>query len=82
RVTLRAEAFGRPRLLADLTETIASQGAAVVSADVEPPREQRVRHTYTLQLPDATGLPALMRAMRRVPGVYDVTRAVRPVTTG
>lgn len=82
RVTLRAEAFGRPHLLADLTETIAAEGAAVVSADVEPPREQRVRHTYTLQLPDAKGLPALMRAMRRVPGVYDVTRAVRHVTTG
>ncbi|MGP3977899.1 RelA/SpoT family protein [Streptomyces sp. 8N114] len=77
RVTLRAEAFGRAHLLADLTETIAAQGAAVVSADVEPPREQRVRHTYTLQLPDAAGLPALMRAMRQVPGVYDVTRSVR-----
>ncbi|MBO8189054.1 RelA/SpoT family protein [Streptomyces spirodelae] len=77
RVTLRAEAFGRPHLLADLTESIAAQGAAVVSADVEPPREQRVRHTYTLQLPDAAGLPALIRAMRRVPGVYDVTRSVR-----
>ncbi|MEU5832931.1 HD domain-containing protein [Streptomyces diacarni] len=77
RVTLRAEAFGRPRLLADLTETIAVHGAAVVAADVEPPREQRVRHTYTLQLPDAAGLPALMRAMRRVPGVYDVSRSAR-----
>ncbi|MCT2590592.1 HD domain-containing protein [Streptomyces sp. N2-109] len=75
RVTLLAEAFGRPQLLADLTETIAAEGAAVVSADVEPPREQRVRHTYTLELPDPTGLPALMRAMLRVPGVYDVTRA-------
>ncbi|AXK33371.1 bifunctional (p)ppGpp synthetase/guanosine-3',5'-bis(diphosphate) 3'-pyrophosphohydrolase [Streptomyces armeniacus] len=82
RVTLLAEAFGRPQLLADLTETIASEGAAVVSADVEPPCEQRVRHTYTLHLPDATGLPALMRAMRRVPGVYDVSRAVRRVPAG
>ncbi|WP_181764566.1 RelA/SpoT family protein [Streptomyces albidus (ex Kaewkla and Franco 2022)] len=79
RVTLRAEALGRPHLLADLTEIIAAQGAAVVSADVEPPREQRVLHTYTLQLPDAAGLPDLMRAMRRVPGVYDVTRATRPL---
>ncbi|WP_418959513.1 RelA/SpoT family protein [Streptomyces tritici] len=77
RVTLVAEAFGRPRLLADLTEAIATAGAAVVSATVEPPTEQRVRHTYTLQLPDAAGLPALMRAMRDVPGVYDVSR-VRP----
>ncbi|MBA0051954.1 bifunctional (p)ppGpp synthetase/guanosine-3',5'-bis(diphosphate) 3'-pyrophosphohydrolase [Streptomyces sp. AJS327] len=77
RVTLRAEAFGRPHLLADLTETIAAKGAAVVAADVEPPREQRVRHTYTLHLPDAAGLPELMRAMRGVPGVYDVTRAAR-----
>ncbi|RLL69198.1 HD domain-containing protein [Streptomyces sp. Z26] len=82
RVTLRAEAFGRPRLLADLTETIASEGAAVVSADVEPPCEQRVRHTYTLHLPDATGLPALMRAMRKVPGVYDVSRAAHRVPMG
>ncbi|MCF6523926.1 bifunctional (p)ppGpp synthetase/guanosine-3',5'-bis(diphosphate) 3'-pyrophosphohydrolase [Streptomyces sp. JJ36] len=82
RVTLLAEAFGRPRLLADLTETIAAQGAAVVAADVAPPCEQRVRHTYTLQLPDASGLPDLMRAMRRVPGVYDVSRAVRRLSTG
>ncbi|MFD8630888.1 RelA/SpoT family protein [Streptomyces sp. NPDC059533] len=75
RVTLLAESFGRPHLLADLTEAIARQGVEVVSATVEPPVEQRVRHSYTLQLPDATGLPALMRAMRDVPGVYDVSRA-------
>ncbi|MFB7448903.1 RelA/SpoT family protein [Streptomyces sp. NPDC056194] len=75
RVTLVAESFGRPGLLADLTEAIATFGAAVVSANVEPPSEQRVRHTYTLHLPDVTGLAALIRAMRDVPGVYDVSRA-------
>ncbi|MEV6246219.1 HD domain-containing protein [Streptomyces sp. NPDC051742] len=75
RVTLIAESFGRPGLLADLTEAIAAAGAAVVSANVEPPNEQRVRHTYTLHLPDVAGLSALMRAMRDVPGVYDVSRA-------
>ncbi|MFF9025265.1 RelA/SpoT family protein [Streptomyces eurythermus] len=75
RVTLVAESFGRPHLLADLTEAIALAGAEIVSATVEPPSQQRVRHTYTLQLPDASGLPALMRAMRDVPGVYDVGRA-------
>ncbi|MET9373498.1 HD domain-containing protein [Streptomyces sp. NPDC002992] len=80
RVTLVAESFGRPRLLADLTEAIATAGVAVVSATVEPPSEQRVRHTYTLQLPDAAGLPALMRAMRDVPGVYDVSRARHPAS--
>ncbi|MFF2009894.1 RelA/SpoT family protein [Streptomyces sp. NPDC058195] len=79
RVTLVAESFGRPRLLADLTEAIATAEAAIISATVEPPSQQRVRHTYTLQLPDAAGLPALMRAMREVPGVYDVSRAHRPV---
>ncbi|MFJ3901193.1 RelA/SpoT family protein [Streptomyces sp. NPDC090025] len=78
RVTLVAESFGRPRLLADLTEAIAVEGAAVVAATVEPPSEQRVRHTYTLQLPDAAGLPALMKAMRDVPGVYDVSRGRHP----
>ncbi|WP_405456766.1 HD domain-containing protein [Streptomyces sp. NBC_00101] len=74
-VTLVAESFGRPRLLADLTEAIATADAAIVSATVEPPSEQRVRHTYTLQLTDADGLPALVRAMRDVAGVYDVSRA-------
>ncbi|WP_406372273.1 HD domain-containing protein [Streptomyces sp. NBC_01550] len=78
RVTLVAESFGRPRLLADLTEAIAAADAAIIAATVEPPSEQRVRHTYTLQLPDAAGLPSLMRAMRDVPGVYDVSRAQHP----
>jgi GTP diphosphokinase / guanosine-3',5'-bis(diphosphate) 3'-diphosphatase len=74
RVTLLAEALGRPRLLADLTEAIAAQGIGIVSAAVEPPQEHRVRHTYTVELPDADALPPLMRAMRAVPGVYDVHR--------
>ncbi|MEI7032931.1 RelA/SpoT family protein [Streptomyces pratensis] len=81
RVTLVAESFGRPRLLADLTEAIAGADAAIVSATVEPPSQQRVRHTYTLQLPDAAELPALMRAMRDVAGVYDVSRAQHPAST-
>ncbi|MEU9578609.1 RelA/SpoT family protein [Streptomyces chilikensis] len=75
RVTLIAESFGRPHLLADLTEAIAAEGVDIVSATVEPPVRQRVRHTYTLHLPDAAHLPALMRAMRDVPGVFDVGRA-------
>ncbi|WP_255953434.1 RelA/SpoT family protein [Streptomyces odontomachi] len=75
RVTLFAESFGRPHLLADLTEAIAVEGVAILSAKVDPPSRQRVRHTYTLELPDAACLPALMRAMRAVPGVYDVSRA-------
>ncbi|MCI4140954.1 bifunctional (p)ppGpp synthetase/guanosine-3',5'-bis(diphosphate) 3'-pyrophosphohydrolase [Streptomyces sp. MMS20-AI2-20] len=75
RVTLVAESFVRPHLLADLTEVMATEGAEIVSATVEPPDRQQVRHTYTVHLPDAAHLPALMRAMRNVAGVYDVTRA-------
>ena len=33
RVTLVAESFGRPHLLADLTEAIAVEGVAIVSGD-------------------------------------------------
>ncbi|MEU5365809.1 HD domain-containing protein [Streptomyces sp. NPDC005925] len=82
RVTLLAESFVRPHLLADLTEAMAGEGAEIVSATVEPPSQQRVRHTYTVQLPDAARLPTLMRAMRDVPGVYDVTRSRPPTTDG
>ncbi|MFE5919010.1 RelA/SpoT family protein [Streptomyces sp. NPDC056468] len=81
RVTLVAESFVRPHLLADLTEAMALEDAEIVSATVEPPTQQRVRHTYTVQLPDAALLPGLMRAMRNVAGVYDVTRA-QPQTQG
>ncbi|GAA1428859.1 HD domain-containing protein [Streptomyces thermospinosisporus] len=80
RVTLVAESFVRPHLLADLTEAMAAEGAEIVSATVEPPAQQQVRHTYTVHLADAARLPALMRAMREVPGVYDVSRA-QPQTT-
>ncbi|MFJ4714200.1 RelA/SpoT family protein [Streptomyces sp. NPDC088785] len=75
RVTLIAESFSRPHLLADLTEAIALEGVAIISATVEPPAQGRVRHTYTLQLPGSAHLQGLMRAMRNVPGVYDVGRA-------
>jgi GTP pyrophosphokinase len=80
RATVLAEALGRPRLLTDLTEAISAAGVGIVSAAVEPPQESRVRHTYTVELPDPEALPALMRAMRSVPGVYDVYRA-RPAVT-
>jgi guanosine-3',5'-bis(diphosphate) 3'-pyrophosphohydrolase len=75
RVTVRADALGRPRLLADLTAAMSATGVDIVSASVEPPQELRVRHTYTVELPDAGALPELMRAMLRVAGVYDVYRA-------
>ncbi|WP_063770526.1 RelA/SpoT family protein [Streptacidiphilus carbonis] len=75
-VTVQADALGRPRLLADLTAAISAVGADIVSASVEPPQELRVRHRYTVELPDAGLLPGLMKAMLRVAGVYDVYRAV------
>jgi GTP diphosphokinase / guanosine-3',5'-bis(diphosphate) 3'-diphosphatase len=81
RVTVRAEALGRPHLLADITEAIAAEGVGILAAAVEPPQEQRVRHTYTVELSEAAALPELMRAMRRVPGVYDVYRTHYPVAT-
>ncbi|MGW4381514.1 RelA/SpoT family protein [Kitasatospora sp. NPDC004531] len=81
RATLHAEALNRPRLLADLTAAISGEGVSIFSADVEPPRQLRVRHSYTLELADAAALPAVMRAMLRVSGVYDVYRPGGPEET-
>ncbi|MFB7945188.1 ACT domain-containing protein, partial [Kitasatospora phosalacinea] len=78
RATLHAEALNRPRLLADLTAAISGEGVSIFSAEVEPPRQLRVRHSYTLELPDAAALPAVMRAVLRVSGVYDVYRPGGP----
>ncbi|MFG2821948.1 RelA/SpoT family protein [Kitasatospora sp. NPDC048365] len=74
RATLVAEALNRPRLLADLTAAISGEGVSIFSAEVEPPRQLRVRHSYTVELPAAEALPAVMRAVLRVSGVYDVYR--------
>ncbi|MFI6157468.1 RelA/SpoT family protein [Kitasatospora sp. NPDC051170] len=74
RVTLDAEALNRPRLLADLTAAISAEGVGIVSAEVEPPQQLRVRHRYTVELPEPGALPGLMRAMLKVSGVYDVSR--------
>ncbi|KQV21292.1 MULTISPECIES: bifunctional (p)ppGpp synthetase/guanosine-3',5'-bis(diphosphate) 3'-pyrophosphohydrolase [unclassified Kitasatospora] len=74
RATLRAEALNRPRLLADLTAAISAEGVGIIAAEVEPPQQLRVRHSYTVELPAAATLPLLMRAMLRVSGVYDVYR--------
>ncbi|MER7752946.1 HD domain-containing protein [Kitasatospora sp. NPDC097643] len=78
RATLLAEALNRPRLLADLTAAISAEGVGIVSAEVEPPQELRVRHTYTVELPEPAALPAVMRAMLKVSGVYDVSRPHAP----
>ncbi|MFB7476682.1 RelA/SpoT family protein [Kitasatospora sp. NPDC056184] len=82
RATLRAEALNRPRLLADLTAAISAEGVGIVSAEVEPPQELRVRHTYTVELPDPAVLAAVLRAMLRVSGVYDVERPYAPAGGG
>ncbi|WP_327681159.1 RelA/SpoT family protein [Kitasatospora sp. NBC_00458] len=82
RATLRAEALNRPRLLADLTAAISAEGVGIVSAEVEPPQELRVRHTYTVELPDPAVLAAVLRAMLRVSGVYDVGRPHAPAGGG
>ncbi len=80
RVTLRAEALSRPHLLADLTEAISAEDVGIVAAEVEPPQERRVRHTYTVELAEPSALGDLMRAMRGVDGVYDVYRTRQPIT--
>ncbi|MFE5325788.1 RelA/SpoT family protein [Embleya sp. NPDC056575] len=75
RVTLQLEALDRPRLLADVTAAIDAEGADITSASIAPPQQMRVRQTYTIRLADLATLPKLLRALRRVQGVYDVYRA-------
>ena len=75
RVTVQIEALDRPRLLADVTAAIDAEGADITSASIAPPQQMRVRQTYTIRLADLATLPRLLRALRRVQGVYDVYRA-------
>lgn len=83
RLSVDVEALNRAELLADVTAVFAGPGVRIVSAQARPPDRLRVRHSYTVRLSDPARLPALLRAVRRVPGVYDVHRAgAEPRHTG
>jgi len=73
-VNIQIEALDRARLLSDITRTLSDQQVNILHAAVNTTKEQVAFSRFTFEMADATHLDAVLAAVRRIEGVYDVYR--------
>ncbi|ADG88770.1 MAG: bifunctional (p)ppGpp synthetase/guanosine-3',5'-bis(diphosphate) 3'-pyrophosphohydrolase [Thermobispora bispora] len=73
-VAIQVEALDRPRLLSDVTRTLSDQHVNILSATVTTSRDRVAVSRFTFEMGDPKHLGHVLRAVRNVPGVYDVYR--------
>ncbi len=73
-VNIQVEALDRASLLADVTRTLADQHVNILSAVVSTSKDRTAFSRFTFEMADATHLDAVLAAVRRIEGVYDVNR--------
>ncbi len=80
--SLQVEALNRSWLLSDITKVISDHHINIDSASVHTSRDRTAILRFTFELGDPAHLDHVIRAVRRVEGVYDVHRVTggRPAT--
>ncbi|TQN31250.1 GTP pyrophosphokinase [Haloactinospora alba] len=73
-VALQVEALDRSRLLSDITRVLSDQHVNILSATVHTGRDRVALSQFTFEMADPTHLGHVLKAVRRVDGVYDVYR--------
>ncbi|MEN9292206.1 MAG: hypothetical protein RL288_2 [Actinomycetota bacterium] len=73
-VNIQIEALDRARLLSDITRTLSDQQVNILHAAVNTTKEQVAFSRFTFEMADATHLDAVLAAVRKIEGVYDVYR--------
>jgi GTP pyrophosphokinase len=73
-VALQVEALDRPRLLSDVTRTLSDQHVNILSASVTTSRDRTAVSKFTFEMGDPKHLGHVLKAVRNIPGVYDVYR--------
>ncbi len=73
-VNIQIEALDRSRLLSDITSTLSDQEVNILHAAVNTTKDQVAFSRFTFEMADATHLDAVLDAVRRIEGVYDVYR--------
>lgn len=73
-VNIQIEALDRARLLSDITRTLSDQQVNILHAAVNTTKEQVAFSRFTFEMADASHLDAVLAAVRRIEGVYDVYR--------
>ena len=73
-VNIQIEALDRSRLLSDITRTLSDQQVNILHAAVNTTKDQVAFSRFTFEMADATHLDAVLTAVRKIEGVYDVYR--------
>jgi GTP pyrophosphokinase len=73
-VQLQVEALDRSRLLSDVTRVLSDQHVNILSASVQTSRDRVAISRFTFEMGDPTHLEHVIKAVRRVDGVFDVYR--------
>nr|WP_229123775.1 bifunctional (p)ppGpp synthetase/guanosine-3',5'-bis(diphosphate) 3'-pyrophosphohydrolase [Enemella evansiae] len=73
-VAIQVEGLDRQGMLSEVTRTVSDHHVNIISATVNTTRSRVFKARLTFETPDPTHLDALVQAVRRVPGVFDVFR--------
>ena len=73
-VQLQVEALDRNRLLSDVTRVLSDQHVNILSASVQTSRDRLALSRFTFEMGEPSHLDHVIRAVRRIDGVYDVYR--------
>ena len=73
-VAIQVEALDRNRLLSDITRALSDQHVNILSAALNTSKEKICKARFTFETADPTHLDHVLRAVRQVPGVFDVYR--------
>ncbi|EWT01661.1 GTP pyrophosphokinase [Intrasporangium oryzae NRRL B-24470] len=73
-VQLQVEALDRSRLLSDVTRVLSDQHVNILSASVQTSRDRVAISRFTFEMGDPTHLDHVIKAVRRIDGVFDVYR--------
>lgn len=73
-VKIQVEGLDRQALLSDVTRAVSDHHVNILSATMQASRSRVFKAQLTFETPDPKHLEAVLRAVRRVPGVYDAYR--------
>ncbi len=76
-VNIQVEALDRARLLSDITMALSDVHVNILSASLNTSRDRVAKSRFTFEMADAKHLDSVLKAVRSVPGVFDVYRVTQ-----
>src|SRR5215213_2028518 len=76
-VNIQVEAIDRARLLSDITMVLSDAHVNILSAALSTTRDRVAKTRFTFEMAEAKHLDTVLRAVRSVPGVFDVYRVTQ-----